>query len=169
MLKMQACACSLCSPMAIRKLSQSRLRGFTTVVALTAAVTLSACYVVPIDARTGQPIGSVLQPAVQSSPGPLTLPVRLYPANELAARYGVINASVTNDLHGKGSFNAGINGEAFAGEATRQANSPRSGIASGAGNRGSYLSCEYTMNSSAQGTGTCKLSDGAQFTMHIGN
>ncbi len=81
----------------------------------------------------------------------------------------MINATVTNDLHGRGTFNAVINGEAFAGEATRKAGSSREGIANGAGNRGSYLSCNYTLNSSTQGVGQCKLSDGAVFTMHLGN
>lgn len=102
-------------------------------------------------------------------PGPINFPVRLYPSNELAARYGVIQASVTNDLQGKGSFSAAINGELFSGEATRRAGSARDGLASGAGNRGSYLSCTYTMNNANQGTGQCRLSDGATFTMHMGN
>lgn len=138
-----------------------------SLAAATLAV-LSGCYVVPIDARTGQPVAT--QPAPYAAPpGPATVPVRLYPANELAARYGVINASVTNDLHGKGSFNASISGEAFVGEATRRADSSRSGVANGAGNRGSYLMCAYTMNNATQGTGQCKLSDGAVFTMHMGN
>lgn len=100
---------------------------------------------------------------------PVTFPSRLYPANDLAGRYGMINATVTNDLHGRGTFNAVINGEAFAGEATRKAGSSREGIANGAGNRGSYLSCVYTLNSATQGVGQCKLSDGAVFTMHLGN
>jgi hypothetical protein len=86
-----------------------------------------------------------------------------------ASRYGVVNATVTNDLRGKGTFSASINAEAFTGEATHMSGGGRSGIASGAGNRGSYLSCQYTMNSATQGTGRCKLSDGAEFTMHLGN
>jgi hypothetical protein len=80
-----------------------------------------------------------------------------------------VNATVTNDLRGKGTFSASINAEAFTGEATHMSGGGRSGIASGAGNRGSYLSCQYTMNSATQGTGRCKLSDGAEFTMHLGN
>lgn len=80
-----------------------------------------------------------------------------------------MSATVTNDLHGKGVFNAAINGEAFVGEATRAPGNGRTGIASGAGNRGSYLSCQYVLNTSTQGTGRCKLSDGAEFTMHLGN
>lgn len=132
---------------------------------------LAGCYVVPIDPRTGQPAhlptGAT---AVMPAPAlPVSFPARLYPANELASSYGVINAAVTNDLHGRGSFNANIHGESFVGEATRKAGSSREGVASGAGNRGGYLSCQYTMNSATLGTGTCRLNNGAVFTMHVGN
>lgn len=132
---------------------------------------LAGCYVVPIDPRTGQPatVPATAAPAVAPAPGPSTFPARLYPANELASAYGTINATVTNDLHGRGTFNASINGESFAGEATRKAGSSREGVANGAGNRGSYLSCQYTMNSPTLGTGTCRLNTGAVFTMHVGN
>jgi hypothetical protein len=132
---------------------------------LTAAVAgLSACYVVPIDHRASPPPVAVPAPA----PGPVLLTARLYPANDLAARHGVVNAHVTNDLQGRGTFAAVIGAESFAGEATRRANSARDGMASGAGNRGGYLSCQYTMNSATQGTGRCRLHDGAEFTMHLG-
>ena len=144
----------------------TRLAIATSAVLMTA---LSGCYVVPMDPRTGQPVPSQSIPNVQQAPSPVTSPVRLYPANDAAARYGLVNATVTNDLHGKGVFNAAINGEAFVGEATRKAGSSREGIANGTGNRGSYLSCEYTLNNPAQGTGKCRLSDGAVFNMHIGN
>lgn len=130
---------------------------------------LSGCYVVPMDPRTGQPIPAQSAPSALTQPGPVTFPVRLYPSNDLASRFGMVNATVSNDLHGRGTFNATINGEAFVGEATRKAGSNREGMASGAGNRGSYLNCIYTMNSSTQGTGQCKLSDGSVFTMHMGN
>jgi hypothetical protein len=46
---------------------------------------------------------------------------------------------------------------------------PANDLASGAGNRGSFLSCRYTMNSTTLGTGTCQLNHGAVFTMHVGN
>ena len=132
---------------------------------------LAGCYVVPIDPRTGQPatVPAAAPPMVVPVPGPATFPARLYPANELASAYGMINATVTNDLHGRGTINANINGESFAGEATRKAGSSREGIANGAGNRGSYLSCQYTMNSTTMGTGSCRLNKGATFTMHVGN
>jgi hypothetical protein len=135
------------------------------------AAGLTGCYVVPIDPRTGQPVpvaGSV--PAAAPAPAlPVSFPARLYPANDLAGGYGVISATVTNDLHGRGTFNASINGESFVGEATRKAGSSREGVANGAGNRGAYLSCQYTMNSATLGTGTCRLNNGAEFTMHVGN
>ena len=99
---------------------------------------------------------------------PVVFTARLYPANDLAVRHGMVGGVVTNDLNGRGTFNANIQGESFVGEATRKAGSSREGLASGAGNRGSYLSCQYTMNSATLGTGICRLSDGAQFTMHVG-
>ena len=73
-----------------------------------------------------------------------------------------------NDLNGRGHFSTNIGGESFTGEATRAAGSSREGLANGAGNRGSYIRCRYTMNSATLGTGQCQLSSGAAFTMHIG-
>lgn len=137
----------------------------------TAAVVagLAGCYVVPIDPRSGQPVNTP-QPAASPAPSvPLVFSARLYPANDLASGYGLVHATVTNDLNGRGTFNAAIAGERFVGEATRRAGSHRDGVASGAGNRGAYLSCQYTMNSATQGTGTCRLNNGAEFTMHVGH
>lgn len=147
-------------------------RGCVALGLATVAAALAGCYVVPIDPRTGQPAPLPSGAPVVTAPAPalpLTFPARLYPANPLASGYGVISATVTNDLQGRGSFNANINGESFFGEATRKAGSSREGLASGAGNRGGYLSCQYTMNSATLGTGTCRLSNGAVFTMHVGN
>jgi hypothetical protein len=129
------------------------------------------CYVVPIDPRSGQPtpLPSGAPVAAQAPALPLSFPARMYPANELASGYGVIYATVTNDLHGRGTFNANISGENFVGEATRKAGSSREGVANGVGNRGGYLDCQYAMNSAMLGTGTCRLNNGALFTMHVGN
>ena len=136
-------------------------------VALVAA-SLTGCYVVPI-----QPPYSSAPPAVYVTPAPpasVTFAARLYPANDAAQSYGMVGAVVTNDLNGRGTFTTTINGESFVGEATRLANSSsREGVANGAGNRGNYINCRYQMNSSALGTGQCKLSNGALFTMHVGN
>lgn len=129
--------------------------------------TLAGCYVVPVQQYPTQaPI--VSGPVALQPSAPIMFSARLYPANEEAARYGVVGATVTNDLNGRGTFNATINGESFVGEATRQAGSRRDGVANGAGNRGSYLNCRYTMNSATMGTGTCRMSSGAMFTMHVG-
>jgi hypothetical protein len=155
--------------MSTLSVSPAARRGF---LALGLATTVRwQAAVLPIDPRTGQAVSPAGAP-VMAAPAPalpLTFPARLYPANPLASGYGVINATVTNDLQGRGSFNASINGESFVGEATRKAGSSREGLASGAGNRGSYLSCQYTMNSATLGTGTCRLNNGAVFTMHVGN
>lgn len=131
------------------------------------ATLLTGCYVVPVNHYP--PVSQGPQVIL---PAPVTVPVtfaaRLYPANDTASAYGLVNAIVTNDLHGRGSFSTNINGENFTGEATRVAGSSRDGVANGAGNRGGYLSCRYTMNSATLGTGSCRLSNGAQFTMHVG-
>ncbi len=101
------------------------------------------------------------------APGPTVGHVRLYPANDAASSYGVINGQVMNMLDGRGQFNVTIGGEVLTGEATRLPRS-QSGTASASGNRGSYLSCNYTMTNAALGSGTCALSTGAQFRMHLG-
>ena len=99
---------------------------------------------------------------------PVTFAARLYPANDLASSFGVVSAVVTNDLNGRGTFSTNIHGESFTGEATRSASSSREGVANGAGNRGSFLNCRYQMNSNTLGSGQCKMSNGALFTMHVG-
>lgn len=146
-----------------------RVMFFAAGAAIFCAFSLPGCYVVPMDPRTGQPVIPAPQGAPVPAATPVAFPARLYPANDLASRYGLVNATVTNDLSGRGTFNAVINGEAFVGEATRKSGAGRAGVASGAGNRGSFLSCEYSLNTPAQGTGQCRLSDGAVFSMHLGN
>lgn len=132
-----------------------------------AVVSLAGCYVVPMQPYPAQsPAGD--GPMVVAPAAPIMFSARLYPSNELASAYGLISATVTNDLNGRGTFNATINGESFVGEATRQAGSRRDGVANGAGNRGGFLNCRYTMNSATLGTGNCRLSNGATFTMHVG-
>ena len=160
--------------------SSLRVGRFSRRVALLGAVAASAvlagCYVVPLNqqgypqAGQSQPVYSTPQALPLPAPSPVTFAARLYPANELAQRYGLIGAVVTNDLNGRGTFTTNINGESFSGEATRVAgSSPREGVANGAGNRGSFINCKYQMNSSTLGTGQCKLSNGALFTMHVGS
>lgn len=144
-------------------------RGGAVLGVVATVATLAGCYVVPIDPRTGQAVVAPNAQVVAAPALPLTFPARLYPANDLASSYGMINATVTNDLNGRGSFSTSINGESFSGEATRKAGSNREGLANGAGNRGGYIACAYTMNSATLGTGTCRLSNGALFSMHVGN
>ena len=135
--------------------------------ALVATAALSGCYVVPL---TPGPIPAGPTAVVPvGPPQPLSFMARLYPANDLASGYGMVGAVVTNDLNGRGHFSTAIGGESFTGEATRLAGSPREGVANGAGNRGGYINCRYTMNSPTLGTGTCRLSNGATFTMHVGS
>ncbi|MCB4362350.1 hypothetical protein KIH07_01300 [Hydrogenophaga taeniospiralis] len=156
-------------PMDVFSAARFTRRGVAVLGLAATVATLAGCYVVPIDPRTGQAVPPPHAAVVAAPALPLTFPARLYPANDLASAYGVVNATVTNDLHGRGSFNTSINGETFTGEATRKAGSSRDGVANGAGNRGSYLSCQYTMNSATLGSGTCRLNTGAMFTMHVGN
>ena len=132
-------------------------------MAATSAV-LAGCYVVPLQHPTPHTVVHVPAPA----PAPVTFSARLYPANDLAAAHGTVMAVVTNDLNGRGHFTTNISGENFSGEATRVAGPAREGLANGAGTRGSYINCRYTMNSPALGTGSCRLSNGAVFTMHVG-
>ncbi len=130
------------------------------------ATLMIGCYVVPVQ-PVNNPGPIVYAPAPQPA-APVTFAARLYPANDLATSYGMVSALVTNDLNGRGTFTTAINGENFTGEATRAAGSSREGVANGAGNRGSYINCRYQMNSATLGSGQCKLSNGAQFTMHVG-
>jgi hypothetical protein len=142
-------------------------RNAALIVAVAGATALmTGCYVVPVQ-PVNNPGPMVYAPAPQPA-APVTFAARLYPANDLAASYGMVSAVVTNDLHGRGTFSTAINGENFTGEATRVAGSAREGVANGAGNRGSYLNCRYQMNSATLGSGQCKLSNGALFTMHVG-
>ncbi len=137
---------------------------------LAGAAALTACYVVPVQhaPHHGPVVYAHTAPPVAALPLPVTFAARLYPANDLAASYGVISAVVTNDLNGRGTFSTNIHGESFTGEATRSASSSREGVANGAGNRGSFLNCRYQMNSTTLGSGQCKMSNGALFTMHVG-
>lgn len=144
----------------------SRLTRSVSLAALVAGVaTLGGCYVVPLQPA---PSNSAVVQVPMPAPAPLTFSARLYPANDFAAPYGTVMAVVTNDLNGRGHFSTNINGENFSGEATRVAGSARDGLANGAGNRGRYINCRYSMNSPTLGTGTCRMSDGAIFSMHVG-
>ncbi|HZX31467.1 MAG TPA: hypothetical protein VFF03_08960 [Rhodocyclaceae bacterium] len=158
------------------------------------ALSLTGCYVVPIDARNPPPViypgatggESIAVPPAQ--PQPLQLQARLYPINDVAGKMGVLTAQVTDGLNGHGSFSLTNGGETLQGEASRVGNdypgfgavyrqvygdgrSPavgRRGIANAAGNRGTYLSCEYVLTAAARGTGACLFSNGAKYQIHFG-
>ena len=102
-------------------------------------------------------------------PLPMTLNARLYPDNDLATRTGVVTGTVANMMNGKGRFQLQYGSEVLTGEATRVSNDERKGIASAYGSSGSFMSCEYQMNSPRQGAGTCTFSNGARYKLHVGS
>lgn len=140
----------------------SRAVALPVASALTTTV-LTGCYVVPMT----QPVPSTDNNQHMPHAQVVKLSARLYPANKLASRHGIVSADISHDYQGRGVFNAYISGEQFRGEATRT-KGRRSGIAHGAGNHGNFIQCSYTMNSNTQGTGSCKLNNGAVFNMHVG-
>ena len=99
---------------------------------------------------------------------PAGLQARLYPSNEIATETGLLSGTVTNMMTGKGVFQLNYRGEILTGEATRVPGDERRRVANAYGQRGTYMSCEYRMTTPYQGTGSCKLSNGAQYQVHIG-
>lgn len=151
-----------------------------TAARITAALAFSAlsgCYVVPgpdgqlwhvVPGHPGGP--SAVPPQAGAGPAmPVTLPVRLYPQNEEATRTGVLTGSVINMMTGKGRIQLTYQGETLTGEATRVDGDARKGVASAYAPSGMFMSCEYQMNSPRQGAGTCTLSNGAKYQVHIGS
>jgi hypothetical protein len=167
--------CASCTPCAPRK-QHTFGRNIATAakratVAAFSAAALAACYVVPIDSyhhgeKTAAPAAAA--PVAAPAPSQLVLTARLYPANAQAAPYGMLNGSVTNHLNGRGEIMVVQADELFRGEATRDVNNARNGTASGAGNKGGYMNCQYAMNNHTQGTGTCTFSNGAVYRFHLG-
>jgi len=146
-----------------------------------AAATLSGCYVVPV-MPDGTPVaGAVPVPGAYPAaaapvaavpvPAPIatTLSARLYPSNEVAAQSGFLAGTVVMPASGKGRFQLDYRGELLVGEATRVATNARAGVANAVGERGTAMSCTYTMSSPWQGTGTCSLSTGARYQVHLGS
>ncbi len=150
------------------------------------AVSLGGCYVVPVtpDGRPiYPPVPAMAVPAygpptapprdyvLANAPGPSVLQARLYPSNDVATQTGMLAGTVTNMMTGKGRFELDYRGELLVGEATRSPSSadPRHGVANAYGQRGTYMSCEYHMSTPYQGTGTCNVSSGAQYQVHIGS
>ncbi len=99
---------------------------------------------------------------------PASLQARLYPSNDVATETGMLSGTVTNMMTGKGMFQLNFRGETLSGEATRVPGDDRRGIANAYGQRGTYMNCDYRMTTPYQGTGTCNMSNGAQYQVHIG-
>ena len=99
---------------------------------------------------------------------PSGLQARLYPSNEVATETGMLSGTVTNMMTGKGFFQLNYRGEILSGEATRVPGDERRGLANAYGQRGTYMTCDYRMTTPYLGTGTCSLSNGAQYQVHIG-
>ena len=99
---------------------------------------------------------------------PTMLNARLYPANDLATQTGMMSGTVTNMMTGKGRFQLDYRGELLTGEATRVSGDERRGVANAYGTRGTYMSCDYKMNTPYQGAGSCTLSNGAKYEVHLG-
>jgi hypothetical protein len=121
----------MCRALKVR-MSTPRLRRLA--LAPLAAIGLSACYVVPIDPRTGQgyPIAHegpgrsspgnitvVTPPVPPSPPQPSVLSARLYPLNPQANKGGLVTAVVVDNHTGRGSFTLSYLGDTLQGEATR--------------------------------------------------
>lgn len=143
------------------------------------ALALTGCYVVPLApdgtpvypyAHTPPPYSVAPYPpgANGGPPMPAVLNARLYPANDLATQTGMMSGTVTNMMTGKGRFQLDYKGELLIGEATRVAGDERRGVASAYGPRGTYMSCEYSMSTPYQGAGSCTLSTGAKYEVHLG-
>ena len=128
-------------------------------------------YLAPVPGRSARATGAS-QAVVNADPaGPATpapLQARLYPSNEVATETGMLSGTVTNMMTGKGVFQLNYRGELLSGEATRVPGDDRRGIANAYGQRGTYMNCDYRMTTPYQGTGTCSLSTGAQYQVHIG-
>lgn len=156
-------------------------------------IALAGCYVIPV-APDGTPIYPAVPigvpapaivvpapgvapahayapgapPAAAVAPSSAVLTARLYPANEQAAHEGMITGTVTNMMTGKGRFQMEYKGELLTGEATRVHGDERRGVASAYGPRGTFMSCDYQMTTPYQGAGTCTMSNGAKYSVHLG-
>ena len=168
------------------------------VAVIAIAASLSACYVIPIDPRTGQPYPSALRDGYAGAQVPVQIAavpaapalvdVRLYPLNTQANKGGLLKAQVLDNNAGHGTFTVSYLGDTLQGESTRvDANyaafgriyqqvlgaslrsfNGRRGIANAFGAKGTNAQCEYVITGPGAGTGVCLFSDGASFQMHFG-
>ena len=143
----------------------------TIVTAATLSISLSACYVMPVNSNGTVPYGGYNNgnSGVAVVPVAAIRPVytaRLYPANDAASRMGQIAGIISNPERGHGEFSFASAGESYKGEATRAPGSTK-GVANAAGSRGGYVRCEYTMSSAELGSGSCQFSSGARYDIHV--
>ena len=101
--------------------------------AASAALSLAACVMVPVDARTGLPVPwpqgqspstqgqavPVAPPAPANPPAPVIYTARLYPVNDIANRAGMLTAVITDGHGGRGTFALNYLGDSMQGEASR--------------------------------------------------
>jgi hypothetical protein len=135
-------------------------------------------FMAPVPGRASRPAGAPppppyysppVEPAAPAGPAaPASLQARLYPSNEVATETGMLSGTVTNMMTGKGFFQLNYRGEVLSGEATRVPGDERRGLANAYGQRGTFMTCDYRMTTPYLGTGTCSLSNGAQYQVHIG-
>jgi hypothetical protein len=175
----EAAGGSTCTP--AEEVDMANLRNSVALATLAAA--LAGCYIVPVRAPDGTvvydhyplpPVGAPM-PMPMPAPGPAAtgqmpavLTARLYPSNDQAAQTGVVSGTVTNMMTGKGRFQVNYLGEVLTGEATRVSNEDKRGVASAYSPKGTYMSCDYQMTTPYQGTGDCRFSNGATYTLHLG-
>lgn len=171
-----------------------RSKVFKAAAVAGTVVSLSGCYVVPIDPQHrlhhGDPLVIQSRPAAVLAPHavPATLHARLYPLNETAGKMGPLSAIITDWVKGHATFAVSHAGERLQGEATRVAagnpgfgrvhravygdgRMPKGerGIANASGSQGTYVNCEYALADAHRGTGVCLFSNGASYQLHFGS
>jgi hypothetical protein len=134
----------------------------------------SACVAVPVNENgvaVWEPVPAPFVPYVMANnPAPANLSARLYPTNEIARATGMLAGSVTNMGNGKGRFQLNYRGQTLVGEATRDSEGEaHDGVANAASPQGTYMNCKYRMNNPRQGSGNCRFSDGATYSVHLGS
>ena len=107
----------------MKRFKKASLAGLTVPV-----LVLAGCYVVPVVDPQGNmqyyhyplpPAGAPVSaaprgPPIRGAPGaaaPVSVPARLYPANDLANQTGMITGTVTNMRTGKGRFQLNYQGD----------------------------------------------------------
>ena len=166
-------------------------------IAVAAGAALGGCYVVPMgndsldrliraveqgqvqqpqaqQPQAQQPLQPVPNPAQAkqvppSVAGPMALPARLYPVNDIATEAGMVSGTITSLKDGKARFQLTYKGELLVGEATRVSGDDRKGLATAWGPSGAFMTCDYQMSAPVRGAGNCNFSDGARYQVHVGN